>query len=161
MSLVMNGCGYTQKSALPDTMKTIHVETVKNKIPVKKIYAYHPGLEMMISNEVVKRLNRDGNLKVMPKDKADVILETDITGFDQEGLRFNSLENVEEYRLLITVDIRLVEAATKKIIWEEKEFVGDADSFVSDVRSIAREEAAQRAVERLSKNIVDRIVEDW
>lgn len=159
--LLTSGCGYTRKSALPDNMKTIFVKTTQNKIPVKNIYAYYPGLELMISNAVVKRLNRDGNLSVVKEEDADVILETDLVGFDQEGLRFNSLENVEEYRLLLQADVRLVDAKTRKILWEEKQFTGDADFFISEVRSIGREEGAQRAVERLAKNIVDRVVEDW
>ena len=40
-------------------------------------------------------------------------------------------------------------------------FSGDAEYFVSDVRSVGREDASLRAVDRLARNIVDRIVEDW
>ncbi len=160
-ALFLSGCGYTREATLPEGVKTIHVQTVRNKIPIGEIYAYHPGLEMLITNAVVKRLNRDGNLKVVPPEEADVILETDLLSFDQGGLRFTSLESVEEYRLYIAVRLRLRDAKTKQVYWEEPNLSGDAEYFVSDVRSLARDEAAQRAVERLARNIVDRIVEDW
>ena len=47
------------------------------------------------------------------------------------------------------------------MIWEEPNFSGDAEYFVSKVRSIARGEAAERAASRLARNAVDRIAEDW
>ena len=159
--LSMQGCGYTSKTTLPDNIKTIHIATVKNKIPINRLYAYYPGLEMMITNAVVQRMNRDGNLKVVSAEKADAILESDMVSFDQEGLRFTTLESVEEYRLFIVLDVRLRNAKTGQIIWEEPNFSGDAEYFVSSVRSIARDEAAHRAVDRLARNVVDRIVEDW
>ena len=157
----MSGCGYTRQAALPEGVKTIYVQTVQNKIPVEKIYTYQPGLEMLISNNLVKRFKQDGNLQVVEKDKADAILETDLVAYDQDGLRFNNLETVEEYRLRMTVNLRLRDAKSSRIILEENEFTGDAEYFVSEIRSIGREEASQRAAERLARNVVDRIVEDW
>ena len=155
------GCGYTRKTVLPKDIRTIYVETVQNKIPLKDMYAYAPGLEMMITNAVVRRLNEDGNLKVVPKEKADAILQTDLTAFEQGGVRFSSLESVDEYRLFIVVHAKLVDSKANAVIWDEPNFSGDTEYFVSKVRSIAREEAAERAVNRLAVNLVDRIVEDW
>jgi len=57
--------------------------------------------------------------------------------------------------------LKLVNGETGDIIWEEPNFSGDAEYFVSDVRSIARREASERAITRLARNVVDRIVEDW
>jgi hypothetical protein len=155
------GCGYTQKATLPEGVKTIHVETVINKIPIENIYAYQPGLEMSITKAIIRRLITDGNLKVVARDEADAILETKLIRFEQEGLRYNSLEAVEEFRLYIVVELRLVNAKTGQVIWEEPNFSGDAEYFVSAIRSIGREEAARRGIERLARNVVDRIVEDW
>ncbi len=156
------GCGYTQKSALPQDIKTIYIKTVVNRIPVAEIYAYHPGLEMSITKAIVRRLNKDGNLKVVSSpEKADAVLDSELLRFQQEGLRFTSLELVQEFRLFIVMSLKLTNFKTKEIIWEEPNFSGDAEYFVSDVRSIGREEGVNRAVDRLAKNVVDRIVEDW
>ena len=159
-SVFSSGCGYTQKTVLPNNIKTIYVNTVQNKIPVNQIFAYQPGLEMMISKAVVNRLNRDGTLLVAPKEKADAVLQTFLINFQQEGLRFNTLEQVEETRLFVVVAIKLVDKSGK-VLWEEPNFSGYSEYFISDVRSVAREEAAQQAMQRLAKNVVDRIVEDW
>jgi len=156
------GCGYTQKTVLPENIKTIYIDTVKNKIPVDKVYAYVPGLEIDITNAVIRRVHKDGNLKVVgEREEADAILEMDLTAFEQEGLRFTSLESVEEYRMFIVLDMKLLHTPTGNALWREANFSGDSEYFVSDVRSISREEASRRAIDRLAKNVVDRIVEDW
>ena len=161
LTTFVSGCGYTRNASLPEGIKTIHVDTVKNKIPINDIYAYHPGLEMMITNAVIQRLNRDGNLRVVESGKADAVLEMDLVRFDQEGLRFSQLEAVEEYRLYVALNMRLRDTETEQLLWEENNFSGDAEFFVSNIRSIARDEAAIRSVTRLARNIVDRVVEDW
>lgn len=159
--LNITGCGYTTKTILPKNIKTIYVETVKNKIPIREMYAYQPGLEMNITNAVIRRFQIDGNLEIVAEDEADAILKTDLIAYEQEGVRFNLLEDVEEYRLYIVVAFKLVDAKTGDLILKEDNFSGDEDYFVSDIRSIAREAASIGAVNSLAINIVDRIVEDW
>lgn len=158
---VLTGCGYTQKTVLPRDIKTIHVQTVKNKVPVRDIYIYVPGLEMDITNAVIRRMQVDGNLKVVPLEEADAVLEMDLVRFEQEGLRFTSLESVSEYRLYIVLDMQLIHRETGEVLWHEANFSGDDEYFVSDIRTISQERAAEDAVDRLAVNVVDRIVEDW
>lgn len=155
------GCGYTRKTVLPRNIKTIHVETVKNKIPLGRVYAYEPGLEIKITNAIIRRLHQDGNLRVSTRDKSDVVLEANLISFDQEGLRFTGLERIEEYRVYVTLSLKLRDAKTGEILWEEPNFSGDASYFVLGPRASSRGQAAERAIERLARNTVDRIVEDW
>ena len=159
--LFVAGCGYTQKTVLPDNIKTIYVETVTNKIPVNEIYAYVPRLEIQITNAIIRQLNRDGTLKVVPKEQADAVFKASMIGFLQEGVRFTSLESVEEYQLFVILSMKLIDNKSKRVIWQEPNFSGDAYYFVSQFPSLSRDEAAQRAINRLGENVVDRIVEDW
>ena len=159
--LFLPACGYTRKTTLPREIKTIHVDTLQNKMSLAHIYAYEPGLEIKITNAIIRRLHRDGNLKVVPRAKSDVILEGDLTGLEQEGLRFTGLERIEEYRLYVVVVLRLKDAKTNQILWEEPNFSGDASYFVTGPRAVSRAEAVEQAIERLARNIVDRLVEDW
>lgn len=162
LSCLFSGCGYTQKTVLPKNIQTLWVDTVKNRIPLESLVAYVPGLEILISNAITRRVEEDGNLKVAgTREEADAVLETVLTAFEQGGTRFTSLESVQEYRMFIVVACRLVDPKTGEVIWEEPHFTGDAEYFVSLVRSMAREEGARRAADQLAKNIVDRIVEDW
>ena len=158
---IQPGCGYTRKTVLPANIHTIHVDTFKNKITLGRLYAYEPGLEIKITNAIIRRLHQDGNLKVVSREKADAILEGDLVGFDQEGLRFTGLERIEEYRLFIVTALRLRNLKTGDILWEEPNFSGDASYFVTGPRAVSRTIAADQAVDRLAHNIVDRVTEDW
>ena len=161
MCIVQMSCGYTQKTVLPKNIKSIYVDTVKNKIDVREIYLYVPGLEMDITNAIIRRLQIDGNLKVTTREKADAVLELDLVRFQQEGLRFTSLESISEYRMYAVLDMKLIDGKTSEILWHEPNFSGDDEYFVSDIRTLSQEEAAQDTVQRLAVNVVDRIVEDW
>lgn len=161
IAFMFNSCGYSSKTVLPVDMKTIYVDTVKNQIPIDKLYAYQPGIEIQITNAIIRRLHVDGNLTVTDREEADVILEPILIGYEQEGVRFSRLETVQEFRLYIVLAMRLIDSQTGDILWEEANFSGDADYFVSKVRSISQAEATERAIDRLARNVVDRIVEDW
>ena len=158
---VVSGCGYTTKTTLPQNTKTVYVKTTINDIPISEIYAYQPGLEIAITNAMIRRFHQDGNLKVVEEKDADAVLESKLISFDQEGLRFSRLENVQEYRLYVVLAIRLIDVKTGNVILEEGGFSGQADYFVSNVRSLGRDEATRRVVDDLAKNVVDRITEDW
>lgn len=177
MSVVLSGCGYTRKTVLPRDIKTIYIETVKNKLDMEQVYAYQQGLEMDITNAVIRGIQMDGTLRIAEEKKADAILKTDLLQYEQEGLRFSQLEEVKEYRIFIVVKIQLVDAKTGDLLWEEPNFTGDTEYYVTGptlrgtqsvpdkstatVTSIGEQKASQAAVADLAKNIVDRIVEDW
>ena len=157
----LSGCGYNRETVLPNNIKTIYVETVKNKIPIQEVYVYVPGLEINITNAVIQRLQQDGTLKIVEREEADAVLQMHLIEFEQEGLRFDSLESIEEYRLFVVLDLTLIDGNTGDEIWREQNFSGQSEYFVSEIRSINRQEAADRAVQDLARNVVDRIVEDW
>jgi ethanolamine utilization protein EutQ (cupin superfamily) len=161
MAIALGGCGYTRKTVLPRNIKTIYVETVKNKLDMERVYSYQQGLEMDITNAVIRRFQQDGTVKVAKQKTADAILKTDLLAYEQEGLRYDQLEGVEEYRLFIVVKLRLVDAKTGDLIWEEPNFTGDNEYYVSNVVSLGEQKAALEAVDKLAANIVDRVVQDW
>ncbi len=158
----VSGCGYTQKTTLPNDIKTIYIDTVRNEIPIDQVFAHEPGVEIKVTNAIIRRLNLDGTLKVVnDKSKADAMLDSSMIRFEQEGLRFTSLESVSEYKLFIALHLRLINPKTKEIIWEEPNFSGDTEYFVTEIKSIGRSLATDQAIDRLARNVVDRIVEDW
>jgi hypothetical protein len=146
---------------LPRGIKTLHVDTFKNKMVLNNIYAYEPGLEIKMTDAIIRRLHADGNLKVVPREQADAVLEGELTDLSQEGVRFTTLERIEEYRMYVIATLRLKDQKTGELLWEEDNFSGDASYFVVGPRAISRGAAVERATERFARNAVDRIVEDW
>src|SRR3989338_2667652 len=155
------GCGYAQQAHLPGNIKTIAVQTFKNEIPPKEQFAYRPGLEIELTNAIIDRFLFDGNLKVVDESKADAVLEGAIISYEQEGLRFDRLESVEEYRLFLVVKFKLIDQRTKKVLVEEPNFSGRAEFFVSRSPASVRRQSADAATVDLAKSLVNRIVEEW
>lgn len=159
--LVMAGCGYTYKVVLPSGISSVYVPNFKNEIPQSRRYTYESGLEIDVTNAVIDRLIYDGNVRVEKEKDADAILQGSIVGYEQEGVRYTDLEGIEQYRLFIIVDIKLVRKETGEIIWEEKNFTGDTEYFIEGASAMSERAAADQAIEDIAKKIVDRIVEDW
>ena len=159
--LSATGCGYTQHIVLPGNIQTITVPTFRNAIPAERLFTYRAGLESELTNAVIKRFNFDGNLKVVGEDKADAKLIGSIISYDQEALRFTSLDRPQELRLHIVVDIKLINLKTGETIWHEPNFSGSTLFEPNDEQGLRRIEAASNAVDELAKNIVNRAVEDW
>ena len=159
--LALSSCGYTQRIVLPGGIKTVTVPTFKNAIPAEEIYSYRAGLETELTTAIIRRFNQDGNLKVVKEEKADAKLEGAIIAYQQEALRFTSLDRPQELRLHLVVDLKLINLKTGQVIWHEPNFSGSTLFEPNDEQGIRRISAATDAVTVLAKNIVDRVVEDW
>ena len=157
----LSGCGYTQQVTLPNNIKTIAIPTFQNKIPPNERYAYRPGLEIELTNAIRDRFIFDGNFKVVDESEADAILKGAIVSYEQEGLRFDQLESVEEYRLFLVVNFELVDRKTKQVIIKEPNFSGQTEFFTSHSPAAVRRTAANSVVVDLARSLVDRIVEEW
>lgn len=157
----VNGCGYTQRLVLPGNIETIFVETFRNAIPAERIFAYRSGLEIDLTNAIIRRFNYDGNLKVAKEDRADAKLVGAIISYEQETIRRTSLDRPLEMRLHLVVDLKLVNLKTGQVMWHEPNFSGSTLFEPNEEQGIRRISAGSDAVEDLAKNIVARVVEDW
>src|SRR3989338_10975312 len=159
--VILSGCGYTTKSTLPSSIKTIHIETFKNNIDFAaegRRNLYLPLLEIKVRNAVINRFLFDGNLKIAEADKADLVLKGQLVGYDRSALRYTDDCDVQEYRVHITVSLEMHNAQSDEASWTETGFVGEATYFVA---SASEEAAVEDALTDLARRIVERTVEDW
>ena len=159
------GCGYSTRSTLANRFQTIHIETFENKISFaqesNRRNLYFPLIEVDTRNAIVDRILFDGNLKSREAGSADLTLSGILKNYRRVGLRFTDNDDVEEYRVYITVGLQLWDNQENEIMWEEPSFVGEATYFVSGPEASSEEEAVDRAVEDLARRIVERVIEDW
>ncbi|MDD5680124.1 MAG: LptE family protein [Candidatus Omnitrophica bacterium] len=165
---VSSGCGYTAKSLLPPDLKTIYVDNFKNTIDVgkettemSKYELYRPGIENDVTNAIVNRFAFDGNLKIAQKEGADLILSGELTSYRKEALRYDNADNVEEYRVKITVDIKATRASDGKVLWVEKAFTGESTYNTTGNFVTTEEVARSEAMEDLARRVVERTIEGW
>lgn len=158
------GCGYTSRSTLPKTIKTIHVELFKNEIGYAtegKRPIYLPLLEVKVRNAIVDRFLFDGNLKIAEAERADLILKGNLKSYERTPLRYTDDGDVQEYRVHITVSLECRSTKTEEASWTEAGFVGEATYFVTGALAKSEESAVDAAIQDLARRIVERTVEDW
>jgi len=164
---LFSGCGYTTKTVLPDNIKTIQIETFKNNIDIAKEVSardkyevYRPNLEVDLRDAIVSRIFLDGNLKLADKDSAGAVLEGEIMQYRKDPLRYQN-EVVQEYRISLVCDIKLISQKDSRVLFEENAVTGDATYFTTGALQKTETAALNDALSDLARRIVNRIVENW
>ena len=162
------GCGYGTSSLLPAHIKKIHVENFKNSIdivneaPNAAIYkTYKPRLEQDITKAVIDKFIFDGNLKIAASDDADAVLKADLIDFKREALRYDEADNVEQYRIVIEVNIELLDTKKNKTLWKFNNFFGSEEFYTSGSQAQSEASAINEAVDDLARRIVEQTIEVW
>ncbi|MFH1855855.1 MAG: LptE family protein [Candidatus Omnitrophota bacterium] len=159
------GCGYSLGSLLSPHIKTVYVETFKNK-------TLQENIEIKVSDEIKQRYNWDGNLRVVNnKEEADAVLEGEVVDYIRQPARYSEADNktIDEYKLVVAVNLKFIDAAKDETLWTESNFTGEAFYVISGtmadtqtrVRANSEEKAFEFALEDLAQNVVDRTTEGW
>ena len=164
--LIVSGCGYTTTGCtLPSYMKKINVEKFENDINFSsesQRNVYLPLLEVNVRNAVVNRFLFDGNLKISDDPAmADLVLSGKLKNYERGGLRYTDNEDVQEYRIYITVAIQLLDKRDNTVVWKEDNFTGEATYFVTGPQATTEEGAVTKAIDDLARRIVERTIENW
>ena len=168
LTLQNSGCGYTTKSLLPENIKSICVNPVKNTINLTgeisdkdRFRVYRPGVEVELTNAIINRFIFDGNLKVVAPEKADAVVEAKLVDYRRDPLRYSAGDDVQEYRLTIILDVTVYEAQNHKVIWHESNLAGDTSFFLTGPRAVSEDQAATKAVEDVARRVVEKTIEIW
>lgn len=167
-AILLSGCGYTSGTLLPSDQRAIHVENFENRIDTARVvsdrreyYGYRPNLETDIRRALVRRFISDGNLDIVEKNAADLVLEGALTDYRQLPLIYDDDDNIEKLRIRIYVDLKLINNRTGKTIWRETGFMGREDYSLIGPNAQSEHQAVESAVEDLTRRIVERTVEAW
>ena len=163
----LSGCGYTTKSLLPENIRRVHVPPVTNGIDLSSeisdktpFRVYRPGLEVDITNSIINRFIFDGQLKVTADEKADARLEATLVDYRRDALRYSEGDDIQEYRLSVTVDAQLLQKSDQKVLWRER-ITGDTTFFLSGPRALSEDQATAKAVEDVARRVVEKTIEYW
>ena len=151
------------KINIPENIKKITIPIFNNK--TKK-----PGFEVEFTDIVKREFLKDGRLEVVNTEKeADAILDVIITNYLNEPLQYDANNVVIQYRLKISVNIRLIDSKDKnKIYWKHDNIGGltggTSTYFVSGDTGLNIEtefEARRKVFEKLARDIVNRTIYGW
>jgi len=113
-----------------------------------------------LTNAIINRFIFDGNLKVSKQDKADALVNAVLVDYRRDPLRYSPGDDVQEYRLSITVDVEVVKSREQKTLWKER-VTGDTTFFLSGPRALTEDEAAAKAVGDVARRVVEKTIDVW
>lgn len=167
VGMALTGCGYTTKAKVLDTVRTVYIAPVKNTIDLSgeigdnaNFRVYRPGLEVELTNAIINRFIFDGNLKVASAETADAVVEAKLVDYRRDPLRYTDGDDVQEYRLNITIEAVVYTKPDRKVLWRDG-ITGDTSYILSGPLSKTEDEAAALAVEDTARRVVEKTMESW
>jgi outer membrane lipopolysaccharide assembly protein LptE/RlpB len=171
--LFLAGCGYTTRSSVSTKYKSIYIPPFLNKIEIaneadnaSKYRLYRPRLESDVTKGVSNRFLFDGNIRPVKSEAADLTLKGEVVDYRRDALRYDDNNEVAEYRINVSVNLKLWDNQKNEQVWEERGFTGIADYFPTtttllNVTTKTDEQATNDAITDLGRRIVERCVEEW
>jgi len=140
LAVLAGGCGYSLRGNLPGHIKTVAVPIFKNRTS-------EPGVENFLTGAVVEAFSTNGRLKVVGPEQADSILEGEVVGYQVQSVAFDPRANVQQYRLVVTLNLRFRDVRRDAILFEQQNLQERSDFRTLGVvaQTISREETALRA----------------
>ncbi len=131
-------------------------------VPVAKNESFEPGLQVMLTNAIIRRFENDGTLQTVKSADADSELNVVIKLVRRTATR-SARQNTlltAEYSVTIEADVTFTNRRLgKKML--DKRVTGKTNYFVQNDLQESERQALPLAAEDLSNNIVKLIVEGW
>jgi hypothetical protein len=111
---------------------------------------------------VINAFTTNGRLRVVPLDRADSVLEGEITAYNVQSLTYDSKLNLRSYQLTVSMDVRFRDLKRSELLWQQngltEQVAFDVAGQVSD--TISREEGAvKQAALEIGRKVVSHAVD--
>jgi outer membrane lipopolysaccharide assembly protein LptE/RlpB len=157
--LLCSSCGVysTTPGSLPGHIKTISIPTFEN-------LTNEVNLEQEVSHAVVDRFVADNNLRVVNEAEADAVLTGAVIGYKNAIFGFTANVVAEEYRVSVTVSVKLFDKVKNREIWRDENMIKTWNYYVQDVPGqVAQDERTGRseAILKIADEILSKTVDTW
>jgi len=165
--LVLAGCGYQQAGRYDQPMQSnykwhsLYREDIQSiAVPIFGNRTYTRGIEFRLSEAVIKQMEERTPWKVISRDRADTILEGEITEASFLPLSHDYNTNLPQEQLLtITVKFVWKDLRNGQILGEEKSLSQSATYYptLGEGSFVGQ----QLAIEKLALAVVQRLEAQW
>lgn len=160
IALPLINCGYHLRgtgSSLPASIKRIYV-------PVFKNLTTRYELDLKLTQAVINELTTRGKLETVDNaDKADALLQGEITSFQVAPLAFSGKDTADKYNITIVAKIIFRDLSNQQIIFSHPSFIYVEEYEVpegSDFESMEAE-ALTKVAEKFARSLVVAILEGF
>lgn len=150
--LAFGGCGYHRArldNPLLSGYQTIAIPYFKNK-------TFEPGAEKIFTDAFMREFIESRRFKIVSEHEADVILYGTVKNLKEESVAQNRNDKTLEYLLYMTLDLRLEERATGKVLWKRKgmRHVEDYPIYENDIQ--LSETAKRASLKKIAADLAER-----
>lgn len=185
LALVAGGCGYGfpgDASVLPGGSTKVHVSTFTNQ-------TREAGLENSVRDALESEILRRGNFELVSESEAEVVLDGVIQSLRYRPIAFSNSDEALQYETVMNLSASLRDKRRNTIVWRVSN-LRETDSFgavpgtvvvqssqfqeqstlnaqnllqLSDVQlsESQKEEAIDRVLENMSRDVYNAMVEDF
>jgi hypothetical protein len=134
-------------ATLPPHLKTVAVPLFDNRSP-------EFGVDQKVTDAVIEAVTRDNTLKIADPSNADCILRGTLMRMEDRAGQYDSNEEASTYRITLTVQAVFEDLRKKTVIWQ--------NSFSAfGTYSTDRDGAITEAVDKLTTDIINKMVSNW
>jgi outer membrane lipopolysaccharide assembly protein LptE/RlpB len=154
-ALLSTGCGYSLRGNLPAHLKTVAVPVFQNRTPV-------PAVENFLTNAIVNAFATNGRLRVTSVERADAILEGEITNYTLQSIAYDAAANIRQFRLTVTLNLRFRDVRRNEMLFQRGGYSDRADFTVPGTVAetiTASESALQQAATEIARSVVSFAIE--
>jgi len=146
-------CGlYSFSGSLPPHLKTVAVPLFDNKTA-------EFAIAEDLTDQVIKEFTRDNSLKISDRSSADVLVEGAVLSLEDRAGAFDASEQVEDYKVYLTVQVLCTDQAKRIKMWEER--ITQWGSYDPNVGPDGRKDGIADAMNKISQEILNKTVAGW
>ncbi len=150
--LIVIGCGvYTFSPSALGAIKSIAIPLFENQ-------TLESGIEGKLADGLSDIFVNDNTLRVLPEGRSDSVLRGSIISYSRDAYTYDESETVSEYIVSIEIDVKFMESASEKVVWEEPRM---SNWGTYDSATETEETGQDRAIAKLVEDILNRTVKGW
>jgi hypothetical protein len=158
LQLFMTGCGYTQMGNNNASLYRQDIHTVA--IPIFVNRTYRRGLETELTKSVIQQLEEHSPYKVVPRERAETILDCEIVAVTTSTLSFDEFSGLPQDQMIaMVVSFTWKNLRTGEILVQRRNFDQRAEFFPALGESESAGETD--AIQNLALAMVQELQADW
>jgi hypothetical protein len=167
LCLMLVGCGYNQSGSehnKPEAgyhWNSLYREDIQTvAVPVFSTVDFRRGIEFRLTEAVIKQLEAHAPYKVVPRERAETILEGQVTAVRVGTVSKDFQTNLpREQEMTVVVDLTWKDLRTGQILMQRRGLSQDGTFYPS--LGEGEWTGAQQAIERFALVIVQEMQADW
>ncbi len=149
--LLQTGCGvYSFSSSGKKPFTSVSIGQFQNN-------TIEYQLADRLTDAVIKAFIGEGSIAVKEESKAEAVMIGTVTDYKREPFTYDRQDNVSQFASKVKIHVKTVKANTDEVIWEE-DFVAQG---VYDAASETEDDGQSRAIDLLTRSILDRTTKSW